>query len=159
MQVKDIHKATQRETAAALGVNSRTLRGWHDSGCPRNGDLSYSIPDVIGWRVAVAEARADETGNGDSPELEKWRRARRELAELDLHERRRELVRADVVRGGAARAGAAFASALRGIGPRLAMRLAAMDDPNDIDEELTVEAERVIGDLNANMGRICAGGE
>lgn len=49
------------------------------------------------------------------------------------------------------------AAAVRGIGPRLAVRLAAMDDPNDVDQELADEAERVIGDLNANMGAIVRG--
>lgn len=46
------------ELGHALGVSRQTVTNWTESGCPRNADKSYSIPDVFKWRMAKFEEQA-----------------------------------------------------------------------------------------------------
>ena len=101
-QPKPKHIAsTLDEVAAFFGVARDTLRDWRRSGMP-GATGCYPLSEVAQWlrrdgpwRVRPA---ADDLGSGDSPGLERYREARAELAELDLAERREELIDRGLIR-------------------------------------------------------------
>ncbi len=85
-------ETTQDAASAALGVNRRTLREWLANGAPgRPGH--YDVDAIAKWRDG-----RDDPGSGDpllsgsSPELERYRGFRADLAALDLEARRGNLV-------------------------------------------------------------------
>lgn len=161
MQVKDVQRATQRETAAALGVTTRTIRGWHEYGIPRNEDLTYSIPAVVAWRIAVESERADSSinGNENSPAIERWRTARAILAELDVQERKRELIPVSEVGRDIGVLIEWFKTGLLGQGNKLAATMAALDRPEDCCLELDRENRELLADLKAGLERLIAADE
>ena len=93
----------KRELAAVFGVSEETLTRWAKLGCPveekgRGTQGSrYDTAKVYAWRLALAE-RPHEPADLEN-ERTRLVRTQRELAELDLEERRKELVRvSDVIR-------------------------------------------------------------
>lgn len=108
------------DVASLLGVNRSTLHRWvTERDCPRRDDGSFDLAAVIAWRCAELEARALTAsgdpllaGGGDSPNLERYRAAKAELAELDVGERRNSLIPRDELRVGL---GVAASAIRRGI--------------------------------------------
>jgi hypothetical protein len=96
-----LSKAVQAERAAlsALSQNSaawlisRTPRLLSDTDAPRNPDGSYNARDLVAWFAhrESAAASGDPMLTGDSPNLERYRKAKAELAEMDAAERRSQL--------------------------------------------------------------------
>ncbi|MCE2942182.1 MAG: hypothetical protein ACK51E_11425 [Gemmatimonadota bacterium] len=88
------------EAADAVGVSPRTLREWTQQGCPHRrtpGGAEYVIAEVLTWRTETAVAAAIEKlqrPDGIDLAAEQARKARADadLRELDLAERRGELV-------------------------------------------------------------------
>lgn len=121
--IQSLQQAPQAVAAWITGVSVRTLRDATDA--PRNGDGSYNIRSLIGWRIAKERAalainREDPLmyDDTDSPGLERYRTAKAQLAELDVAERQRSVLRRDQVRDALGR----FASILRRLGERLGKR-------------------------------------
>ncbi len=92
MQEIDAEKMTQSRAAWLL---SRTPRFLRDSDAPRNDDGTYHGRNIVAWLLAHEAAKATSdpllVGN-DSPNLERYRKAKAELAEMDAGERRERLV-------------------------------------------------------------------
>jgi hypothetical protein len=53
-ELAHLQRLTQRETAVAHGVASRTIRRWTELGMPRRRDGAYSLPQTIRWRTRCA---------------------------------------------------------------------------------------------------------
>jgi phage terminase Nu1 subunit (DNA packaging protein) len=86
------------QLAGALARTRQTIHLWVRQGLPRNPDKSFSLPAVISWLVErERDALADQGSPNDSPQLERWRAARAELAELELALRKDQLVTVDHV--------------------------------------------------------------
>jgi hypothetical protein len=66
----DFSKMKQSQAAKALGIVRQTLAAWEKSGCPRNDDGSYSLPDVFAW--AIDRAKSESTISPASPEADMW---------------------------------------------------------------------------------------
>jgi hypothetical protein len=90
--------AALSQTAAAwlVGVSSRTFR---DTDAPRESDGTYNARSLVAWIKGKATADTDPLLiGGDSPNLERYRAAKAELAELDAAERRGRMVDVDALR-------------------------------------------------------------
>ena len=88
----------RKETAQALGVDPTTLDAWVAKGCPatrhgKGNPASFSLPDVITWRIAHETERL--MSGGDPAELDRLRARKLELdieaKELDLSLRRGDI--------------------------------------------------------------------
>ena len=110
----DFERATGADVARLFGITRSAVSQWP---CPRRPDGSYSLPAVVAWKMGNLAADAD-LGSGDSPELERYRRARAGLAELDLQERLKSLVSRSQVR----ECIVAFAQQIRNVGEHLTRR-------------------------------------
>lgn len=124
------------QTAAAWLV-SRTPRALRDSDCPREPDGRYNARAVIEWLMVSRETTGDpllDSGDG-SAALERYRAAKAELAEIDIAERKRQLIPRDLTRVWMGR----LAGLLRNMGDRLGRRygkdaqIAVNDTLSDFD--------------------------
>lgn len=66
----DFQNMKQSHAARALGVVRQTLAAWEKSGCPRNDDGTYSLPEVVAW--AIERAKTESTIAPASPEADMW---------------------------------------------------------------------------------------
>jgi len=113
---------SQTALATACGVTDKTVYNWRkDPTFPTNQDGSFSVWAVAKWHSDKYPAMTDarrmegfESGEA-TPALEDWRRSKAGLAELDLKERRAELIDRQYVLGIFALIG----SRLRELGERL----------------------------------------
>ncbi len=91
------------ETGVFFGVSRRTVMDWCGKGMP-HGKGYYPLDKIAKWlrqskwQLQAPSGEDDLLGGDSSPNLEKYRAARARLAELDLLERERSLLRVDVMR-------------------------------------------------------------
>lgn len=122
---------SQRDLAAALGRDPSTIALWVKQGLPRytarQNRFRYCIPCAFHWLSGRGVLRTDPPlpladelldAGGDSPSLERWRKARAQLAEMELEERQRSLMPRDQVRSALGR----IAAIWRQLGERLSKR-------------------------------------
>jgi len=81
---------TRDQVAEHYGVHLRTVAGWMAAGCPGKPG-AYDLDKIHAWRDHTKKDDPLLAGRSD-PELARYRMARAELAELDLEERRRNLI-------------------------------------------------------------------
>lgn len=122
---------SQREVAEFCGVDPGTIQTWVRQGLPRHGAgkgrFRYDLSEIHRWthaRKADPPAAAGDDpllAGTDSPGLERYRLARAALAELELDERQKNVVRVEVIRDALLR----FADILRRLGDRLNRRYGA----------------------------------
>lgn len=97
-----LDRLTQQAAAWLLGITPRALRMRQD--LPRNDDGSYDGAAVVAaysearCKTAATAALKKAASNAGSDGLERFRRAKAALVEMDLDERRGDLVRRDVMR-------------------------------------------------------------
>lgn len=96
-QIDVMRSLGQGAVAWLLGVSVRTVRDTQS--IPRNKDGSYDAADVLRWSKDKVESSFSAAGDdpllvdgGDSPNLERYRAAKADLAEMDAAERRGQLV-------------------------------------------------------------------
>jgi hypothetical protein len=82
---------TQTAAAYVIGYTPRFLR---DNSAPRQADGTYRLLPLVAWALERAKQNAvsDPLLVGDSPNLERYRKAKAELAEMDAAERRNQLI-------------------------------------------------------------------
>lgn len=146
--VTDIRRVTQRIAAEILGVSARTLRDMPEA--PRNRDGSYSLPALVAWRLALEDERAGAVeSDADSP-LDRFRKARAELTEMDLAERRGELLRKHEVCQAVSEVASTMRDGLLGFSHKLAPRLHGL--PIDgIAIELDTAVREVLEDFQDRL--------
>lgn len=90
---------SQPELSRAIGVPYDTIKGWCRRGLSKDSPKGYSIAHVWNWYHTEGPGREKPQAgdplleaDGDSPGLERYRLAKAEHAELDLAERRKELI-------------------------------------------------------------------
>ena len=94
----DLRSLRVGETAAAFGVSRQSIHDWSRKGCPRNADGTFPLAELIEWRVAQLLERSGERPAATAES--RFRAARAEAAEMDLRERRGQLLdRREVVVG------------------------------------------------------------
>lgn len=146
------------QASGILGVNKTTLQTWLAQGCPaveqadRNAGTPWKIyiPDVVQWRIdrAVSDAVAAYGGNGSEMSKEEADRrravAQAHMAEIELDERTKEVVlKVDIVQDMQA-----FCLDVKDFGlqafHKIAVRAAAMKEPNEIREMCEAEWNRAM---------------
>jgi hypothetical protein len=86
--IKELLKSLPQNAAADLvGMSARSFR---DTDAPRNSDGSYDAKALVVW--VQQRSTSDPLLVGDSPNLERYRAAKADLAEMDAAERRGQLV-------------------------------------------------------------------
>jgi phage terminase Nu1 subunit (DNA packaging protein) len=107
------YATTQADLASLMGVNRRTIADWKSQpGFPRKGVRGWSVAAVSSWRSRRdgCEDSPDPLLAGVvSPALERYRQARATLAELEVSQKRSQLVSLEAVTQGLA----VFASTMR----------------------------------------------
>lgn len=142
----------QTEVAEFFGVSVDTVHLWRKKGMPGSSGR-YDLHDVLAWlrsdgpwRPKIIEpsqsAGLDDliVASGDSPNLERYRLAKAQLAELELEGKRRAVVPRDMARAALGR----VASLWRRYGERLGKR----HGPEELASfnETLGEAQQVIDD-------------
>jgi len=93
--IEHLQSAPQAVAAWVCGLSPRSFRDRH---APRNGDGTYNIREVVGSQLKSAHDEMDlPPGPSDSPAMERWRAARADWAELDLAERRGQVVSVQLI--------------------------------------------------------------
>ena len=92
-QIATMQALSQGAAAWLVGLSTRTFR---DTTAPRGSAGLYNARDLLAWKAGPAAGSDDPllTG-GDSPNLERYRAAKADLAEMDALERRGRLVDVD----------------------------------------------------------------
>src|SRR5262245_5913982 len=133
------------DLVALLGVSEAWATRARAAGLPRRPDGRHDPAEALRWirardreRVPVAAA-ADES----SPELERWRRARADLAELELGIRRDELVDRAAVAQQGARQVLLVRTALGSIARKAGRRLLNAPTADWIEQQLLDDVYRV----------------
>ena len=98
--IADFNKLSRVQLAACFGVNPRTVSRRRALGLPLF-DGKYRLPESIVWRIEherePEEAASVPKPEGDSPNLEKFRRERWLLARIERKEKQKQLLpRAEV---------------------------------------------------------------
>lgn len=98
---------SQAEVAEFVGQSVKTVQGWALQGMPGQQGC-YDLAKVVQWlrqdgpwRARAAVAETDDpllAGDSDSDGLERYRQAKAALAELDLEERKGQLISREKVR-------------------------------------------------------------
>jgi hypothetical protein len=151
MQIRETQRATQSQVAHVLGCDPRTVRGWDALGCPRNEDRSYDVTAVVRWRLQAEGVRAESGNGGDSDELERWRRIRADLSQIELDRVRGMFIPKAHVKDDIGRLIEIFKATLLGWPNVMAATLAALDRPEDVFIELTTACRDLLGDLKLGV--------
>ena len=126
----------QTELMALTGKSARTLMRWQREGMPRAKDKTYDLAQVWNWVEEHLRTTARPVAEGKSPEWERFRAAKADMAEMQLEKLRGELMpRAEVESGLRARA-AALKRGLLGLPRALAPMLAIMTEPREVEAAL-----------------------
>lgn len=94
---------TTQIVANTLGIDRVTYNTWRNQGAPGKASHGWPITDTIAWareeKWSGNSLDLDDAmmGGGDSPALEEYRRAKARLAELDLAQKKGELLAAEEV--------------------------------------------------------------
>jgi phage terminase Nu1 subunit (DNA packaging protein) len=131
-------------------LTPQAISGWTRAGCPREGG-KFDLVQVIAWRESILRAEADEAESaGDSEALERLRTARAEIAELELAERRGQLLDRAGVELWSTKLALSFKSNLMRLGQRLGFLLrGAANDELGIKKIVDSEV-KVLLDVYAN---------
>jgi len=88
----DVGKVRQKEVLAVVGVSKPTIGEWERKGCPRNKDGSYNLAAVVQWREKQLEGRIAAGRSEQNRGRGRREMAQAELAELDLAQKKAELL-------------------------------------------------------------------
>ena len=139
--VGDINAANATEVGRCCGVTRQAVQKWK---CPRRPDGKYCIPEVVQWRIEKEAMAADLSSGAKSPQLERWRRARADMAEDELARRRGDLVEVVEVEAKWGRLLTALRQQLTRLGTSVAMHMPA----SGRGKARRVVEEEVAGALN-----------
>lgn len=142
-------RVTQAELGRLFGVSRKTIHEWSGkAGFPRGESDKYSAFDVLVWYLVAHSKQLVEKGSGDlaagdpllsgenTPNLERYRGARADLAEMEVKRQEGNLLDRAVMREALGRA----ASHLRGAAKAL-------------ERDFGDEAKRVLDDTLDEVGR------
>lgn len=158
IQETQVIKFTSKaDMARRLGINKNTATTWAGlPGFPGGASGPWLLPDIIRWLISRTNARPESDdpamSGPDSPALERYRLAKAELSELELAEKRKQLLPRGVVR----QALASWAAILRNAGDQLGRRFGVgaqrvLTDALDgcHDATAAIVAERLEQETNA----------
>lgn len=159
-------KLNKAQLADMFGRSQRTIDGWLEKGLPaeqvpapdkpRHGYV-FDTERCIAWYVKWQ--RDKRGGSGETDAKGRLLEIQVELAELDLDERRGELIAADDALKTFGKLVADARQRLVALAGSLASKLAATSDPVRVKDELDGAHREVLADLHGHYGVLAAGGE
>jgi len=137
--------ASRDELATILGLAPVTVNKLANEGMPRAAHGTYDVAACVQWYVATWRARVDEAkaGGGDTSERKRYDAARADRAEMELRERRGELMPMAAVRRLITDVAELLTSALDGLPARLAAELAVLEEPVAVQDRLEGECHEL----------------
>jgi phage terminase Nu1 subunit (DNA packaging protein) len=169
MASKQGKHVSANELAEILGVNRHTVVEWSKKGCPsvEKADKEsgrpwiFDVAQVMAWRESqAAGAAAEMFGDPISKDEAQRRRAiaQAAMAELDLAERKKELVQISDVTGAVSAEYALVRTALMNLPAKVSGRIALIDDPaviqSEIEGAITEALKNLKADTNGKYGPI-----
>jgi len=145
-------KLSQADTLRCLGISAPTLLNWIGDGCPvanEDGKKSYDIGRILSWQVDRVRAQLSEDMDGDSPNLERYRKAKAETAEFDLGVKRGRYMPTDEVRVLVRNAADFARKALMSLGKRLAFDLSTETRADVIEDRIDGEIEGILRNISS----------
>jgi phage terminase Nu1 subunit (DNA packaging protein) len=93
-------RLNQQAVKKILHITPHTINDWVNKGCPvehSKGKIFYDCGKILKWRISyereICKVDGDlGAGASDSPSLERLRKAKAELAEIDLHVKKGMLI-------------------------------------------------------------------
>ena len=151
----DFSRLNGAEVAELYGVTREAVRQWHvKGGCPRNEDKTFDLAAVIAWREARLEADVADLAGSDNPELQRWRAARADMAEMERDLRRGLLIKREAVEANEQQQVAAVRKALLALPKRLAPKLAGAAGRADLHQTFeNAIRQAVVNVCNTFAGR------
>ena len=148
-KISDFGRCTAAEVGRVFGVSRQAVCAW--KGCPRNSDGSYSLTDVIQWKLDGLTAQLKERApEPESSALERYREARARRAELEVGQLQDSLVDKADVEARWGRVLSYIVQAFDGIGKVLAPRLAQRQE-REIAQTIRDEVHHTIESARAMM--------
>jgi len=137
--------ASRDQLATILGLAPVTVNKLANEGMPRASHGRYDVAACVQWYVATWRARVDDAkaGGGDTSERKRYDAARADRAELDLKERKGQLVEVRLVRRLLTDMSEVLTSGLDGLPARLAAELAVRDEPVEVQTRLEEEVHEL----------------
>lgn len=117
---------TQEQVARVYGVSVRTIQHWQRDGMPVTKDKRYDIREIQQWRQIKRSKRQRQNDEGEQADV-RYRKAKAELAEMQLYEKRGELIPRDVVERELVQISLAAKRALLALPRNLAPQLDGLD--------------------------------
>jgi len=142
-----------RFLAEIFGVSEKSIRNWVAAGLPQVGHGKYDLRACVQWKLdqVTAEIAGDELGSATDSARRELYIAQRHKIELEIAERRRELLPASLVDHTLAAVASVAASQLDSLGPRMAGELADSDDPAFIQGRLITECRAIRSSIAEQM--------
>jgi phage terminase Nu1 subunit (DNA packaging protein) len=152
------------QCAQLLDRDRNTIQKWIRQGCPvvqaadrgRGQSWVLDLAAVVRWREEQVAGRAAEAGDApdgmskdEADRRKAWAQAY--LAELELEEERRAVVRVDQVLDVVAAEYAAVRAALESVPAKLAGRLVGQQDPNAIRAEVEASIRHALSSLKKDV--------
>jgi phage terminase Nu1 subunit (DNA packaging protein) len=143
------------ELARAFGVSTTAIDNWLSRGCPfeaapdRPGKAyRFSLPAVVQWRTERLTETAATAGDCDLNEAKRRRAvAEAELAEIDLAERRRDLLPRSDVDAAVIGAFARVRARLLAVPTKVAAEAAATTEPATVERLLDSAVHEALAEL------------
>ena len=140
--------------AEVLGVSDKQIRNYVRDGMEQAARGRYDVRACVAWFTEYkAAGRKNQTESTSSTDLNI---ARRQRIELDMRRDAGELVALDEVVFTLTEIGTAIAEQLDALGPRIAPKVAHIDEPGKIDELIFNEARLVRAEIAAAGDRLAA---
>lgn len=164
IEIDDDGYMSSRHAAAALGVTSQTIRNYTRDGCPfiasgpgRGGGIFIKLSDFVKWRAAKELERAGVGADveGEDGQVYNFDRAkavdmhyRAVKRQADAHRDLGNLVAVDDIADVVAAEYGEVASRLRSVPARIAVRVAAQDNPDIVRELIADEISECLRQLS-----------
>lgn len=140
-----------------LGVSQPWVTRARAAGLPRRSDGRHDLSPVFRWVREREREKPPVPAAGESKELERWRRARADVAELDLEQRRGELVDRNEVVDYVCRTIDALKQRLRNMTKRLASRLYDAPSAAYCEEQIEEEVRAILRAFANGLDRAAEG--
>lgn len=153
---------TQATTCRILGCQPQTINKWVGEGCPTgtadDGSKTYDCEKIVKWRIehALREAHSVEgspemgigAGTDNSEQLERYRKLKADMTEFDLAVKKKKYIEMTTIRAMVRKMAERTRIGFQSLGKRLSIKLAAMNDPKEVETLFDLEIGKILKELS-----------
>ena len=146
-QGRPVAYLTEKELAAAVERDERTLREWREQGCPhqrRSNRIMYRLPQVLEW---LQERARKELDADESKERARKMRADADRSEMAAAKLRAELAPVAEMDAAVERLATAVRNEVSGLRSRYALQIIGLKDAIEAVEVLDRMAKQILAAL------------